>query len=192
MVHIILLGPPGSGKGTQTRRLVQAYHFAPISVGEILREQIVNNTQYKSIIERYVNYGQLAPNDIVFNLVEQLIQKYHATHSLVFDGFPRTRVQVTMLNDLLLKYQIELDGIIFLEVAYVTLFQRLKQRAILEKRVDDQEESRIQTRIDIYAKETLPIVNYYQDSGKLYRVDGAQMVDQVTIAINSIVDQLYR
>lgn len=189
--HIILLGPPGSGKGTQAKRLVERYHYLPIAIGTLLREQIAQNTPDKATLERYINQGQLVPSELSFKFVKQQIEQHIATHTLLLDGFPRTLPQISLLDDLLEQYQAKIGLVIFLEVnRETTLLQRLKKRSSIEGRLDDQDEEKIKTRMAIYQQQTLPIVNLYNAQQKLYRVDGEQTADQVTQAINAIMDRL--
>lgn len=188
MLNIVLLGPPGSGKGTHSKWLVQKYNFIPIAVGELLRKQIVEDTPDRPLIEHYVNQGQLVPNEISFKLVKPFIEQYYTSHSLLFDGFPRNQQQAALLDNLLMQYNIEINGVIFLDVPYEIVLERLKNRARIEGRADDQDETKIKTRMDIYEKEALSIMNYYKDKNKVYRVEGTQSLDQVTKAIQAIVN----
>lgn len=190
MLNIVLLGAPGSGKGTQTKRLVQKYGFIPIALGALLRKQIEENNTDKDLIERYINNGKLIPHSLTFKLVTQLVQAELPNQSLLFDGFPRTSLQATFLDNMLTQCNTKIDGVIFLDVSYETLLQRLKGRAIIEKRTDDQDSNKIKARMEIYEQETLAVVNYYKAQGKLHRVDGAQAVDQVEKIIEGIIDLL--
>ncbi|ROT47461.1 adenylate kinase family protein [Candidatus Cardinium hertigii] len=190
MLNIILLGPPGSGKGTQTERLIQKHDFALIAVGALLRKKIAENSPDKALIERYIHHGQLVPDSLTFTLVEQLVREQCATKSLLFDGFPRTILQATFLDDLLATYNTKIDGVIFFDVSHDILRQRLKNRAAIEGRVDDQDINNINTRIRIHEQKSLPIVDYYKAQHKLYRVDGGQNINRVTQVIQSIMDGL--
>jgi adenylate kinase len=190
MVNIILLGPPGSGKGTQAQRLIQKYNFAPIAVGVLLRKQVEEDAPDKSLIAECINNGRLVPDDLTFKLVEQLVQAQYPTQALLFDGFPRTVSQAVFLDNLMNKYHTSIGATIFLEVPHESLLQRLKSRALIEEREDDQDISKIKVRMKIYQQETLPIVNYYQSQNKLYRVDGLQRVEQVERSIHAIMNSL--
>ncbi len=192
MFNIILVGPPGSGKGTQAQRMVQKYRFIPIGLGALLRQQIAENGPNKVLIEGCINTGQLIPDSLSFQLVTQLVQAYPSDASFLFDGFPRTLDQVTFLDNFLSQFHSKIDGVIFLDVSNEILLKRLKHRATIEERPDDQDDSKIKTRMQIYARETLPLVSYYKAQGKLYSIDGAQDIDSVTKAIETIMDRLIR
>ncbi|WP_342265745.1 adenylate kinase [Cardinium endosymbiont of Philonthus spinipes] len=190
MFNIILVGPPGSGKGTQAERMVQKYRFIPIALGALLRQQMAENGANKSLIEGYINSGQLVPDHLSFELATQLVQAHPSDTSFLFDGFPRTIAQVTFLEHFLKQCHAQIDGVIFLDVPRNILIQRLKNRATIEERPDDQDDIKIKTRMRIYEEETLPIVHYYKSQGKLHSIDGTQNVDTVTKAIETIIDGL--
>jgi len=190
MLNIILVGPPGSGKGTQAERMIQKYGFISIGLGALLRQQIAENGANKARIEQYMNNGQLVPCDISFQIIRELIQEKSSDASLLFDGFPRTIVQATFLDNCLVSYHAKIDGVIFLDVPNVHLLKRLRRRATIESRTDDQDDRKIKARINVYQQETLPMLNYYQDQNKLYPVDGTQAIDEVTKAIETIIDRL--
>ncbi|MCT4696913.1 MAG: adenylate kinase [Candidatus Cardinium sp.] len=190
MFNIILVGPPGSGKGTQAKRMIQKYGFIPIALGALLRQQMVENGTNKRLIEPYINSGQLVPDHLSFELVKQLVQAQPADASFLFDGFPRTLAQVTFLTHFLKQCNAQIDGVIFLDVPHEVLLKRLKNRAAIESRPDDQDNNKIKTRMQIYEQETLPMVNHYKSEGKLYSIDGTKDVDAVTQSIESIMDRL--
>ncbi|WP_243517122.1 MULTISPECIES: adenylate kinase [unclassified Candidatus Cardinium] len=190
MFNIILVGPPGSGKGTQAERLIQKYGFISIALGALLRQEMAENGPNKKLIESYINSGQLVPDSLSLQLITQLVEAQPTDGLLLFDGFPRTLAQATFLDNFLTEYQSKIDGVIFLDVSSEHLLKRLKHRATIEARSDDQDDSKIKTRMQIYQEETLPILNYYKAQEKLHCVNGLQDVDQVTQAIEAIMDRL--
>ena len=192
MAHIILFGPPGCGKGTQAKKLTIKYNFVCMALGDLLRKQISESALHKTTIEHYIRHGQLVPDNLSFKVVEEFIQKQAPGASFLFDGFPRNITQATFLDNLLAPYDTQIEAAIFLDVEKKYLLERLQSRAIKEGRLDDQDLYTIQTRMDLYEQETLPAVNYYERINKLYKVDGMRDSDQVTEAIEEIINGLSR
>ncbi|MBX9890291.1 MAG: nucleoside monophosphate kinase [Amoebophilaceae bacterium] len=192
MAHIILFGPPGCGKGTQAKKLtaITKYNFVCMALGDLLRKQISENAVHKATIEQYIRKGQLVPDSLSFEVVEDFIQKQAAGVSFLFDGFPRNIPQAIFLDNLLAQYKTQIEAAIFLEVEKKYLLERLQSRAVKEGRLDDQDLHTIQTRMELYEQETLPIANYYERMNKLYKVDGMRASDQVTETIEGIINGL--
>lgn len=190
MHNIILLGPPGSGKGTQAKYLIQKHGFLSIALGELLRKQIAEESIHKKVIEQYIHDGHLVPDSLSCMLVTDLLKTHLSTQSILFDGFPRTLKQAIFLNDFLETYHVGIDAVLFLDVQESYLMKRLQERAMKENRSDDQDKKKIQTRMQTYQKETIPLINYYQEQGKLYCLDGNQSMEQITQAIEEIIASL--
>ncbi len=179
VVNLVFFGPPGAGKGTQSKKLVQKYQLTHISPGELLRTQISQGTALAQQVAHYINEGKLAPNALVFAVIEEQLKTKKDGHGFLFDGFPRSIDQAKLLEEKLYSYQMQIDGAILLEVPEVELGSRLKLRAKLAGRVDDQDESKIATRMRIYSEETLPVAQYYAQQNKLFKVNGVGDIDTI-------------
>lgn len=188
MLNIALFGPPGAGKGTQSKMLVEKYNLAYISTGNILRSEIAEGTelglQAKDIIKR----GGLVPDEIIVQIIEERIQTNTEVNGFLFDGFPRTTVQAYILEGLLLKMNTKLDCMLSLEVPSDQLRNRLLDRAKKENREDDTEEV-ISVRLKEYDTKTAPVANFYKEKEIYHGIEGMGGVDQVFERLTTIVDQ---
>ena len=190
MPNIALFGPPGAGKGTQSQKLIQTYQYTAIALGDLLREQVSQQTALGQQINSYISMGKLVPDTLAISIVEaQVIAKKHSNR-LLFDGFPRTVRQATALETMLASHQMTIDGVLFLDVPEAELVQRIQGRAKMGGRTDDQDTAKVATRMRIYADETLPVAQYYAQQGKLLKIDGTGLVEQVTKRIFAAVDKL--
>ncbi len=204
-MNLILLGPPGAGKGTQASKIVEAYKLPHISTGDIFRANIKNNTELGKKAKEYMNKGELVPDSLVVELVEDRLSKDDVKNGFMLDGFPRTIAQAEALDEVLAKNNSNLDYVINIDVDKKVLVERAVGRRIckncaatfhvtfnppkedgvcdecgekLFQRPDDTEET-VANRIDVYIKETEPLVEYYKKSDKIVTVDGLQSIDKV-------------
>lgn len=188
MINIALFGPPGAGKGTQSKMLLEKYKLTYISTGDILREEIANNTnlgkQAKDIIEK----GGLASDDIIVQIIENKIKMNPDSNGYLFDGFPRTVAQAYILEGLMLRMNTSLTCMIALEVPKEQLIKRMQQRASRESRVDDKLEI-IQYRLQEYENKTLPVANFYKELDKFYPIDGMGELNDVFNRIDAIIQK---
>ncbi|MDQ1770301.1 adenylate kinase [Labilibaculum sp. A4] len=188
MLNIALFGPPGAGKGTQSKMLIEKYNLAYISTGDILRGEIAEGTelglQAKDIIKR----GGLVPDEIIVQIMEERIQTDTEVNGFLFDGFPRTTVQAYILEGLLLKMNTKLDCMLSLEVPTDQLRNRLLDRAKKENRSDDTEEV-ISVRLKEYDTKTAPVANFYKEKEIYHGIDGLGGIDQIFERLTSVVDQ---
>ena len=187
MLNLIIFGPPGSGKGTQSGRIVQKYGVRHISTGDILREEMAKGTALGAEIARFIDHGMLVPDDIVIRELKQEIEKHNLKEGIIFDGFPRTLLQAMMLDEMLEEERYPIDLVISVEVTEQELFQRLMGRSEDSGRSDDSEQI-IWTRIEVYKSLSLPLVSYYKKQCKLVKINGMDPVDKVFKKITKAID----
>lgn len=190
MPNIALFGPPGAGKGTQSQKLVQAYQLTPIALGDLLREQISQQTALGQQVNSYISAGKLVPDTLAIKLVEAQLNTQKHSAGLLFDGFPRTVTQAKALDDTLSTHKMQIDGVIFLDAPEAALIQRIQARAKVSGRTDDQDEAKIATRMRVYLDETLPVAQHYAQQDKLFRLDGMGAVEMVSERIVAVMNKL--
>jgi adenylate kinase len=191
MANIVLLGPPGAGKGTQSEKITRHYNLIPIVPGGLMREHVNQATSIGKLISNYINEGMLAPHEVVMDLVEAQVKANKNGFQFLFDGFPRAIAQATSLDELLPKHGHQLDGVIFLEVPDEIVRERIKGRAKTLGRADDQSEERITRRLHVYHQETLPVIDYYEKQNKLYKVKGVGPIEEVFKRIMDVVKLIH-
>lgn len=179
----LLMGPPGAGKGTQARLLVEKYGWGYIATGDLLREEIRAATPLGRQIQALVESGKLVPDQLVITLVENRLQK---GRDYLLDGFPRTVAQAKALDNLLAQKRATLGGVYFLEVPEAVLVERIAGRAKAEGRADDTPET-IQTRLREYTEKTQPLIHYYENQGKLHRIPGIGSVEEVSARLEAAI-----
>ncbi|MFO7830183.1 MAG: adenylate kinase [Bacteroidales bacterium] len=187
MFNIALFGPPGAGKGTQSRKLIEKYNLAYISTGDILREEIAEGSELglraKSVIEK----GDLVSDEIIVQIIEKKIKTNTEVNGFLFDGFPRTVVQAYILEGLLIKMNTTLNCMISLEVPQENLMKRMLERAKKENRSDDTDDV-IKNRLEEYKNKTVPVAEFYKDKGIYYAVDGMGSIDDIFERITNVVE----
>jgi len=188
MINIALFGPPGAGKGTQSRHLVDKYGLVYISTGDMLRKEIANNTEIGKNVKSIIDAGGLVEDEYIVYLIEQVIKENGDKNGFLFDGFPRTYVQAYILEGLLLKLHKKLTCMISLQVPSDQLKERLLARSFKEDRNDDNEEV-IRVRLEEYEKKTIPVADFYRDKGIYYPVDGTCSVEEVSQSVDGAVDK---
>lgn len=182
----LLIGPPGAGKGTQARRLVEKYNWGYLATGDLLREEIKSGTPLGQQIKDLVESGKLVPDDLIIQLVESRLEN---GRDYLLDGFPRTIGQAEALDRLLARRGGQLVGALFLDVPEAELIQRLAGRAQAEGRADDTPET-IQTRLQEYQQKTAPLLTYYQQQARLHVVPGTGTIDEVGQRLEATVSSL--
>ena len=184
-MNIIIFGPPGAGKGTQAKILVNKLDSVQISTGDLLRNEIKNDTEIGKKIINSMDDGKFVEDEIVNKLLEKTISN-SKKNNLIFDGYPRTINQAKNLNSLLSKYNQKIEYIFFLNVNKNSIIKRIEKRKILEKRNDDHSDT-ILKRYDIYMKETKPVLDFYTSKKGFYEIDGSLNIEQITNKIDDIL-----
>lgn len=184
----LLLGPPGAGKGTQARKLVEKYKWAYLATGDLLREEIKKGTPLGKQIQPFVENGKLVPDELIIALVGSHLQE---GRDYLLDGFPRTVPQAEALDRLLKSQGAVFKAAFLLEVPEEVLLQRISNRAGIEGRSDDNPEA-IRTRLQEYHSKTAPLIDYYHRRGLLYRIPGVGTVEEVTQRIENCLSPLLR
>ena len=182
MAGIIFLGPPGSGKGTQSQILASQLGLTHISTGEILRSAIANETELGKAAKAYVDAGELVPDQLILSLIRERLGNAEIQNRWILDGFPRNVAQASFLDELLAELQQAAQWAINLEVPQETLVQRL----LLRGRKDDSEET-IRRRLVVYEEQTAPLIQYYEERSKLQSIDGDRLPEEVSAALIALV-----
>ncbi|HFE38685.1 MAG TPA: adenylate kinase [Gammaproteobacteria bacterium] len=214
-MRIILLGAPGSGKGTQAKMLVDKYHIPQISTGDLLRAAVAEGTELGKQAKATIEAGQLVSDDIVLGMIEERLAQADTEKGFILDGFPRNLAQGQALDSLLEKHHQKIDTVIFIDINQEKLIERLTQRVTCENcgqmynllssppksegvcdkcggklthREDDNEET-IRKRMTVFVEQTSPLVSYYEAQNKLHKFEGTQSIENVQAAICEILDK---
>ncbi len=190
MLNIVLFGPPGAGKGTQSSRLVEKYKLIHLSTGDIFRANIGGGTELGVLAKSFIDNGQLVPDEVTINMLKSEVEKRPNAAGFVFDGFPRTTPQAEALDAFLSSLNSEIKGMIALDVSEDELKDRLKKRALDSGRTDDADSKIIENRINVYKNETAPVKDYYEKQSKFHSVNGLGTIDEITERLFSTVDKL--
>ena len=188
-MNIIIFGPPGAGKGTQSKFIVNKYNLYQLSTGELLRNEIKNKTELGSQISSIINSGELVSDEIVSDLIEKFISNDIYKHKIIFDGYPRNLTQAKNLDNLLKKYKQKIDIVLKLSVSLETVKKRISERQTQEKRADDNEEIAIK-RYKTYEKSSEPVLDYYKQSNLLKVVNGEAVIPEINREIGGLIDTI--
>ena len=186
-MNIILFGPPGAGKGTQSKHLVKKINGFQISTGDMLRDEIKKNTEIGKMIISDMNNGKFVSDKIVNKLIKNLIFDPHKKDRLIFDGYPRSLNQARNLSLLLEESKQNINFIFFLNVNKDTIIKRIKKRKSIEKRSDD-ELNTILKRYDTYMETTRPVLDFYSKNSNFHEIDGTLEIDEITRKINTLIN----
>ena len=186
-MNIILFGPPGAGKGTQSKYLVKKINGFQISTGDLLRDEIKNDTEIGKLITNDMNEGKFVSDDIVNKLIKTLIFDPNKKDRFIFDGYPRSINQAKNLNLLLDESNQKIDFIFFLNVNKETIIRRIEKRKVIEKRLDDSTQT-ILRRYDTYMKTTQPVLDFYSKNSNFHEIDGTQEINEITRKIDTFIN----
>lgn len=188
MFNIILFGPPGSGKGTQSEKIIDKYGLIHLSTGNLLREEIVNKTTLGLEAKKFMDSGQLVPDQVVIGMIRSAIKNNPDAEGFLFDGFPRTVAQSEALDELLAENHAEINAVLALDVSEKELIQRLLNRGKTSGRTDDVSEQVIRARITEYENKTSPVAGYYDQFGKVVKIKGEGDVDSIFDALSNEIE----
>ena len=187
MLNIIIFGAPGSGKGTQSNLLKNNYSLAHISTGDVLRQEIKNETELGKIAKGYIDKGQLLPDDLISDMLDKVLNTLKDSKGVIFDGFPRTIPQAEALEKILHKRGMDVSILLDLQVEKEELVKRLLERGRISGRSDDNEET-IQSRLKVYHSQTAPLAEHYKRKGKHVAIKGNGTIEDI---FNKIKDAIH-
>ncbi|RYF85507.1 MAG: adenylate kinase [Chitinophagaceae bacterium] len=189
MFNLILFGPPGSGKGTQSERIVERFGLIHLSTGNLLRQEIHDKTPLGIEAKNFMDKGQLVPDEVVIGMIGSCLEKHPEAKGFLFDGFPRTNAQAKALDGLLSLKKTSISKVLALEVTEDELVKRLLKRGETSGRSDDTDEGVIRRRFQVYKNETEPVAGYYDEQGKLERLHGEGSVDEIFQKLSNSIEK---
>ncbi|GGG25444.1 adenylate kinase [Pontibacter amylolyticus] len=190
MLNIVLFGPPGAGKGTQSQKLIDKYNLIHLSTGDLLRSEIAAGTELGMKAKSLMDNGLLVPDEVVIGMIANKVRENNHAGGFIFDGFPRTVPQAQGLDKLLMDLGTEISCMIALKVDDEELTKRLLLRGQTSGRPDDQNEELIRKRVVEYNTKTTPVADYYAGQGKYYAVDGIGEIDEIFSNICAHIDNM--
>ena len=188
MLNIVLFGPPGAGKGTQAGKLIEKYGLVHLSTGDIFRSNIKGETSLGVLAKSYMDKGELVPDEVTIQMLEQEVNKYPDPKGFIFDGFPRTTNQAISLDRFLNSIGTNVSLMLALDVVDKELIERLLNRGKDSGRVDDQDEAIIANRIKVYNEQTAIVADHYESQNKFVSVDGVGGIDEITNRLYDVID----
>ncbi len=190
MINIVLFGAPGAGKGTQAGKLTERYHFNHISTGDIIRQEIKDATAFGLTVRDAISRGELAPDEVVIEMIDNYMHTHREAAGNIFDGFPRTIPQAEAFDGILAAHGLGIDVMLELVVPEEELVQRILLRGQCSGRADDADESVIRNRIEIYNAQTSTVADYYRSQGKYVPIDGSSSMEKVFGDLCKEIDKL--
>ena len=191
MLNIVIFGAPGSGKGTQSDKIIENYKLFHISTGDVLRDNIRRGTELGKTAKGYIDQGQLVPDELIIDILAQVLDenKDKASEGVIFDGFPRTIPQAEALEQLLADRGTRINAVVGLEVPEDELIKRILLRGQMSGRADDNEET-ARKRLEVYHNQTSPLKAYYEEQGKYRAINGLGSIDDIFKSISETLDSL--
>jgi adenylate kinase len=188
MFNLILFGPPGSGKGTQSEKIVEKFGLIHLSTGNLLRQEIADKTPLGLEAKNFMDKGQLVPDEVVIGMIDSSLVKHADAKGFLFDGFPRTVAQAEALDKLLVLKKTSISKVIALEVIEEELIKRLVKRGETSGRSDDTNEEVIRKRFAVYKEETEPVADHYKQQGKFEAIRGIGTIDEIFDAVSTLIE----
>lgn len=188
MLNIVIFGPPGAGKGTQSAKLIEKYGLTHLSTGDVFRKNIKEETELGVLAKSYIDKGQLVPDEVTIGMVKNFISDNQNDSGFIFDGFPRTIAQGEALDSMLDEMGMAISVVLALEVDEDELVRRLLERGKTSGRKDDQDEGTIRNRFKEYMDKTEPLLGYYGGQGKVNRIKGVGSIDDIFDHLCQAVD----
>ena len=179
MLNLVLFGPPGAGKGTQSEKLIQKYNLVHLSTGDLLRSQIAAGTELGLRAKSIMAQGLLAPDEVVIGMIESKLTDNQKATGFIFDGFPRTVKQAQALDEMLKQHQTSITTMVALVVDEEELIRRVLKRGETSGRPDDKDEATARRRVSVYNKETTPVAEHYAQQGKYAAISGVGTIDDI-------------
>lgn len=189
MLNIVIFGAPGSGKGTQSERIVEKYGLNHISTGDVLRAEIKNGTELGQTAKGYIDNGQLIPDELMVSILANVFDSFKDSKGVIFDGFPRTIAQAEALKKMLAERGQEVSVMLDLEVPEDELMTRLIKRGKESGRADDNEDT-IKKRLVVYHSQTAPLIDWYKKEGKYTHINGLGSLDTIFAEISQAIDKI--
>lgn len=190
MYNIVLFGPPGAGKGTQSEKIIEKFNLTHISTGDLFRKHLGEGTDLGKLAQKYMDEGNLVPDEVVIKMVEHKLNEKNNSNGFIFDGFPRTVAQAKALDQLLEKSGNSISGMILLDVDEQELINRIILRGKTSGRSDDQDIEKVNNRIKVYNEETLPVATYYKTRNKLNTIVGIGSIEDIFNNISKVIEKL--
>lgn len=187
MLNLVLFGPPGAGKGTQSEKLIARYQLVHVSTGDIFRGHIKNQTELGKQVSELIANGELVPDSITIAMLEEEVAKNPGAKGFIFDGFPRTVAQAEALDEFLKSKDTSITGVIALDVDEKELTERIAKRKAISNRADD-EADKLKKRIEEYFNKTIQVLPYYEAQGKLTKVNGIGDIEAIFVSLTDVID----
>ena len=190
MTNLVLFGKPGAGKGTQAAFLKDKYNLVHISTGDIFRYNIKNQTKLGKLAQSYMDKGDLVPDEVTIQMLQEEVEKNPNVEGFIFDGFPRTIAQAEALDAFLTSKGMRIHGTLALEADDEVLIKRLLERGKVSGRTDDQDEEKIRNRFTEYNEKTAPLIAFYQAQGKYHPINGIGTIEEITTRLSETIDKI--